>query len=184
MMFGSVLNHFANHRHVKRWKTCVSASNTLFQDTKVAKHPFDYIGPKMMFESVSEHFTKLWHVKRCKSCVLGHNALFWVPKWRSIHSTTYDLKCGLGVFQSISLTISMSKDAKLVFRGWMHYFEVLKFWSINSTLLDPKWILGVFQTVSPTFAYKKMKILCLRPECIISWGPQLRSMHSTPLGSK
>jgi hypothetical protein len=107
MMFGSVLNHFANLRHVKRWKTCVSARNALFQDTKIAKHPFDYIGPKVMFESVSEHFTNLWHVKRCESCVLGQNALLWVPKLRSIHSTPYDSKCGLEVFQSISLTISM-----------------------------------------------------------------------------
>jgi hypothetical protein len=78
---------FANLRHVMRWKTYVSARNTLFQDTEVAKHPFDYIGPKMMFESVSEHFTNLWHMKRSKSCVLGQNALFWVPKLRSIHST-------------------------------------------------------------------------------------------------
>jgi hypothetical protein len=87
MMFGSVSEHFANLRHVKRCKTCVSARNTLFQDSKVAKHPFDYIEPKIMFSSVWEHFTNLCHVKRCKSCVLGQNAIFWVPKLRSIHST-------------------------------------------------------------------------------------------------
>jgi hypothetical protein len=75
-MFGSVSNHFANLRHVKRRKTCVSSLNVLFGGTKVAKHPFYYIGTKMMFGSVLEHFAILWHIKRCKTCVSGLNALF------------------------------------------------------------------------------------------------------------
>jgi hypothetical protein len=48
----------------------------MFQGSKVAKHPFYYIRPKMMFESVSEHFANLQHIKRCKTCVSGLNALF------------------------------------------------------------------------------------------------------------
>jgi hypothetical protein len=46
------------------------------RETKVMKHPFCSIGPKMMFGSVSEHLVNLGHVKRCKTCVSGLNALF------------------------------------------------------------------------------------------------------------
>jgi hypothetical protein len=56
MMFGSVSEHFANRRHVKRCKTCVSGLNALFRGTKVAKHPFYFIGTKMIFGTVLEHF--------------------------------------------------------------------------------------------------------------------------------
>jgi uncharacterized protein YuzB (UPF0349 family) len=72
MMFANVSDDFANLRHGKRCKTCVSGLNALFRGTKVAKHPFYSIRPKMMFRSVSEHFD----VKRCKSCVSGLYALF------------------------------------------------------------------------------------------------------------
>jgi hypothetical protein len=63
MMFGSVSEHFANLRHVKRCKPFVSGPNALFQDTEVAKHTFYYIRPKMLFGSVSEHFANLRQVK-------------------------------------------------------------------------------------------------------------------------
>jgi hypothetical protein len=69
------LVHFANLRHLKRGKTCVSSLNALFQGIKLVKHPFYSIGPKMMFGSVSEHFANLRHVKRCKTCVSSLNAL-------------------------------------------------------------------------------------------------------------
>jgi hypothetical protein len=67
--------HFANLRHLKRGKTCVSSLNALFQGIELVKHPFYSIGPKMMFGSVSEHFANLRHVKRCKTCVSSLNAL-------------------------------------------------------------------------------------------------------------
>jgi hypothetical protein len=57
-------------------KTCVSGMNALYRGTKVAKHPFYSIIPKLMFRSVSEHFD----VRRCKTCVSGLNALFWGTK--------------------------------------------------------------------------------------------------------
>jgi hypothetical protein len=56
MMFGSVSEHFANLRHAKRCKTCVSGLNALFRGTEVAKHPFYSIRPKMMFGSGLNHF--------------------------------------------------------------------------------------------------------------------------------
>jgi hypothetical protein len=59
MMFGSVSEHFANLRQVKRCKTCVSGLNKLFWDAEVVKHPFYSIWPKMMFGSVLEHFANL-----------------------------------------------------------------------------------------------------------------------------
>jgi hypothetical protein len=76
MMFGSVLKHFANLRHVQRCKTCVSGLNALFRGTEVSKHQFYYIGPKMMSLSVSKHFANLRHIKRCNTFVSSPNALF------------------------------------------------------------------------------------------------------------
>jgi hypothetical protein len=54
-MFGSVSEHFANLRYVKRSETCVSGLYALFLGTEVVKHPFYSIRPKMMFGCVSEH---------------------------------------------------------------------------------------------------------------------------------
>jgi hypothetical protein len=66
MIFGSVSEHFANLRHIKRCKTCVSGLNVLFRGAEVVKHPFYSLGPKMMFGSVSERFANLRHVKDAK----------------------------------------------------------------------------------------------------------------------
>ena len=81
-MIGRATEHFANLRHVKRCKTCVSCQNAQFRGTEVAKmvsqrvHPFYCIRPQMMFGTAPEHFTNLRHVKRCKTCVSSLNALF------------------------------------------------------------------------------------------------------------
>ena len=81
-MFESISEHFANLRHVKRGKTCVSGLNALFRGTEVAKmvternQPFHPIRPQTMFDSVSEHFVNLQHVKRGKTCVSDQNAVF------------------------------------------------------------------------------------------------------------
>ena len=81
-MFGSVLEHLANLRHVKICKTCVSNLNVLFRCNEYAKmvseqkHPFYSIRPKMLFGSVLEHTANLPHVKRSKTCVSYLNALF------------------------------------------------------------------------------------------------------------
>jgi hypothetical protein len=56
MMFGSVLLYFAN----------LSGLNALFPETKVVKHPFYSIRPKMMFRTVSVHFANLRHVNVAK----------------------------------------------------------------------------------------------------------------------
>jgi hypothetical protein len=40
--------------------------NVLSQGTKVVRHPFYSIGPKMMFRSVTEHFANLRQVKDAK----------------------------------------------------------------------------------------------------------------------
>jgi acid stress-induced BolA-like protein IbaG/YrbA len=66
MMFGSVSEHFANLRHVKRWKTCVSGLNALFRGTEVVRYSIYFIGTTMMFGSVSKHFANLRHVKDAK----------------------------------------------------------------------------------------------------------------------
>jgi hypothetical protein len=59
MMFRSVSEHF----DVKRCKTCVSGLYALFRGTKVVKHPFYSIAPKMIYGSVTEHFANLVHIK-------------------------------------------------------------------------------------------------------------------------
>jgi hypothetical protein len=74
--FWECFGAFANLRHVKRWKTCVSCLNALFRGTKLTSEPFCSTGTKMMFGSVSEHFSNLRHVKICKTCVSGRNAIF------------------------------------------------------------------------------------------------------------
>jgi hypothetical protein len=76
MMLGSVSKHLTNLRHIKRFNTCVSGLNALFQYSKVAKHPFYNIGPKMMFRSVLEHFANIRYIKISDICVSGLNALF------------------------------------------------------------------------------------------------------------
>jgi hypothetical protein len=55
MMFASVSDDFTNLWHVKTRTTRVSGMNALFWGTKVVKHPFYSIGPKMKFGSVSKH---------------------------------------------------------------------------------------------------------------------------------
>ena len=81
-MFGSVSEHFANLRHVKRCKTCVWGVNAVFRATEATKmvsqqkHPFYTIRPKTMFGSVPEHFANIQNIKWCKTCVSFLNALF------------------------------------------------------------------------------------------------------------
>jgi hypothetical protein len=63
MMFGSVSEHFANPRHIKRFEICVSGLNVLLRCNEVVKYQFYSIGTKMMSGSVSERFANIWHVK-------------------------------------------------------------------------------------------------------------------------
>jgi hypothetical protein len=43
-----------------------SSQSALFQDAKVAKHPFYSIGHNIMFQSILEHFANIRHVKYAK----------------------------------------------------------------------------------------------------------------------
>jgi acid stress-induced BolA-like protein IbaG/YrbA len=115
-MFGSVSEHFANLRLVKRCKTCVSGLNALFWGTEVVKHPFYSIGPKMMFVSVSEHFANLRHVKGCKTCVSGLNALFWGTEVVKHPFYSIGPNVMFGSVPEHFANLQHVKDAKLVFR--------------------------------------------------------------------
>jgi hypothetical protein len=75
-MFGIVLEHFANLRHIKRGKTCVSSLNALFQGTELVKHPFYSIGPKNDVWECFKDFANLRHIKRGKISVSSLTALF------------------------------------------------------------------------------------------------------------
>jgi hypothetical protein len=106
MMFGCVLEHLENHRHVKRCKTCISSLNPLLWITKVAKmvsrqmHRFYSIWPKMMFGCVLEHLAILGHVKRCKTCVWCAEVAKWF-RTKCLHCTPLDPKWCMVVFWSI-----------------------------------------------------------------------------------
>jgi hypothetical protein len=150
MMFQSVSVYFANLRHVKRCKTCVSGLNALFLGTKVVKHSFLCIGTKMMFGSVSEHFANLRHVECWKTRVSGLNALFRGIKVAKHPFYPIGPKLIFGCVSVHFANLRHLKDEKLVFRTWMHYFGVRKLWSIHSTRVDTKWCLGLFQSISPT----------------------------------
>jgi hypothetical protein len=134
-------------------KTCVSGLNALYRGTKVAKHPFYSIKPKMMFTSVSEHFD----VKRCKTCVSGLDALFGGTKVTKHPFYSIGPKMMFGCVTKHFANLRHVKDAKIVLQVWMHNFEAPKFRSIHSTPSEPKWCLGVFRSTSVTFGMKKMK---------------------------
>jgi hypothetical protein len=91
-------------------KTCVSGLNALYRGTKVAKHPFYSIKPKMMFTSVSEHFD----VKRCKTCVSVLDALFGGTK--VMKHTFYSIgpKMMFGSVTEHFANLWHVKDAKIV----------------------------------------------------------------------
>jgi hypothetical protein len=65
MIYVTVTEHFANLVHIKYEKLCFGP-NALFWRTKVEKHPFYSIAPKMIYGSVIEHFANLRHVKDAK----------------------------------------------------------------------------------------------------------------------
>jgi hypothetical protein len=65
------------------------------------------------------------------------------------------------VFRSISLTLGVSKEAKLVFRAWMHYFEVPKLRSVHPTTSAPKWLLGAISAISLTDGNKSWETCVL-----------------------
>jgi hypothetical protein len=94
--------------------------------TKVVKHPFYSIGPKMMFESVSKHFANLRHVKRCKTCVLGLNALFCGPEVVKHPFYSTGPRMMFGSVSEHFANLQHVKDAKLAFRARMHYSGVPK----------------------------------------------------------
>jgi hypothetical protein len=90
-----------------------------------------------------------------------------------MHSSPLDQKWCLGVLRSIFKCSACKKDAKLVYRAWMHYFGVPKLgkWfrtiCIHCTALDPKWFLQVFWNIRQPSACEKMQNLCLGRKCII-----------------
>jgi hypothetical protein len=93
----------------KRWKSHLSVLNALFRGTKVVKHLFYSIRPKMKFGSVSEYFVNPRLVKDEKLVFRAWMHYLGVPKLWSIHSSPLVPKWCLGVFRSILLTLGTSK---------------------------------------------------------------------------
>jgi hypothetical protein len=116
-MFGSASKHFANLRHVKRSKTCVSGLNALLRGTEVVKHPFYSIGPKIMFGSVLEHFVNLRHVRISKTCVSGLNTPFRGTKLLKHPFCSIRSKMMFGCVSEHFANLRHVKDAKLLFES-------------------------------------------------------------------
>jgi hypothetical protein len=102
-------------------KTCVSGLNALFRGTKVEKHPFKSIGPKMIYRNDMAHFANLLYVKRCTVSRL--NALFWGTKVAKMLSQQkhpfYSIRPQM-MFESVSEhfhNLLHVKNAKLVFQA-------------------------------------------------------------------
>jgi hypothetical protein len=74
MMFGCLLEHLENLRHVKRCKTCNSGTKAISWCTGVAEivskqmHPFYSIGLKVMFGCLLEQLENLRYVKMQNLC--------------------------------------------------------------------------------------------------------------------
>jgi acid stress-induced BolA-like protein IbaG/YrbA len=122
MIFKIVSEHFANLRHVKHAKLVFRAW-------------MHYFGVPRCKASILLHWTRndVWDCfrtfrkpsvrKRCKTCVSGLNALFWGTEVVKHPFNSIGPKM---MFVSVSehfANLQHVKDAKLVFRAWMHYFE-------------------------------------------------------------
>jgi hypothetical protein len=128
----------------KNMKTCVSGLNALIRSTKVEKHPFSSIGPKMIYRNDTAHFANLLHVKRCT--VSGLNALFWGTEVAKILSQQkhpfYSIRPQM-MFESVSEhfhNLLHVKKCKTCVSGLIALFGLgaPKLQSIRSTPLDPK----------------------------------------------
>jgi hypothetical protein len=183
-MFGSVSEHFANLRHVNRWKTCVSGLNALFRGTKLAKDPFYSIKTKMMFASASKHFANLWHVKKMKNLCSCLKALFWGTHVAKHPFYSIGTKMTFGSVLEHFAYLRHVKICTTCVRTRMHYIRVPKLWSIHSSLLDPKWCLGVFQCISLTFNTYKDEKLVFQAWMHYFGVPNLWRIHSTPMEPK
>ena len=125
MTFETVSEHFANLRHVKRGKCCVSGLNALFRGTGVAKMvrnkinqstPLDPKWCLRVFQSISQTFGTS---NEEKLVFWSKTHYFGVPKLRKwfrneiIHSIALDPKRSLRVFRSISQTSAHQTRQKL-----------------------------------------------------------------------
>ena len=130
MMFGSVLEHLANLRHEKWCKAFVRSWMHYFGVPNFQKKfyheriHYNLLDQKNVWECF-RFFAKLCHKKSYfrdwKHCFGVSN--FWQKfSHEHLQCNLLDPKWCLGVFRSISQRFIMKNLAKLVFRGWMHYF--------------------------------------------------------------
>jgi hypothetical protein len=150
IMFGCVSEHFTNLRQVKRCRTCVLGLNAMFRGTElwsIHSTPLDPNWCSGVFQSISLSF----NTKKMQNLRLSLNAQFWDTE--AVNNPFYSIGPKM-MFGSVSEhldNIRQVKDAKLVFRDYIHSFEVAKLWSIHSTPLDRKWCFRVFRSISLTF---------------------------------
>jgi acid stress-induced BolA-like protein IbaG/YrbA len=149
-MFGSVSEHFAYLRHVKRCKTCVRTQMHYIRYQSCEASILVYWTQNDVWEC-SDHFANLQHVKRWKTCVSSLNALFRGTKLAKHPFYSIETKMMFGSISEHFANLRHVERLKTCVRTRMHYLRVPKLWNLHSSLLDPKWCLGVFQSISLTF---------------------------------
>jgi hypothetical protein len=144
MMFGSVSEHFANLRHVKRCKTHVRTQMHYFRVTKLWSIHSSLWDPTWclgVFWSILRTFDTKKDKKTCVSCL---NALFRGTKLAKEPFYSIGTKMMFGSVSERFANLRHVKRCKTCVRTRMHYFGVTKLRIIHSTPLEPKWCLGVF----------------------------------------
>ena len=141
-----------------------------------------------LFRSISQPFgTK----NNSKLVFLDWMHYYEVPSFRKkfchkcIQSNLLDPKRCSGLFRCISQPFGMKNHAKLVFRGWMHYFEVPSSWnffaanasSLTCSTKNDVWeCFGAFHKPSAQII---MKNLCFGAECTNSGYWTFRKSFAT-----
>jgi hypothetical protein len=149
MIFGSVMEHFANLRDVKDAKFVFRAKMHYFEVSKLRSIQSTLLDPKWWLGV----FGTILLTFRCKK----------------MKNLCFRPECTISAHQSCEASILLHRSQnnvwecfralcfrhvkwwKLVSRAWMHYFTVPKLWNIHSIPLDTKWYLGVLRSTSLTF---------------------------------
>jgi hypothetical protein len=138
MMFGSVLEHFANPRHVKDEKLMFRAWMHYFGVPKSWNIHSSPLDPKWCLGVFRSNSLTVGTSKMKKSCFGPECSISGVPKLLTIHSSPLDPKWCLGMFRSISLTLGTSKMKthvsvlNAIFRGYQSCeASILLHWTQN-----------------------------------------------------
>jgi hypothetical protein len=135
MMFGSVSEHFANLRHVKRCKTYVRTQMHYFRAPKLWSIHSSLWDPTWCL-GVFWSILLTFDTKKDEKLVFrAWMHYFGVPNLRRNHSTPWETKMMFGSVSEHFANLRHVKRCKTCGRTQMHYFGVPKLRSVHSTPL-------------------------------------------------